>query len=575
MSVAPAKCSQQRYARVLIVVALAFIDAAAHAQSIAPSQIAPGDAATLARQKPIFRFPAQQGLKPPAGSEDIRLTIRDLQIESELPETITPKSDQGLIIGQEVTAADIYHFASALQDIALSRGYPLVRVIIPPQDFDPVNGTMRIRIISGFVERIDVSALPRRVRRVVAKAVSPLVGVNALQAHDLERRLVIASDTAGLDLRSTLSPGSVAGATILLLTGQHRPAQGALSVDNRQGSALGGAQNTLSLAANSMLGLGEQVVVTLAAPVLDIDWSRGLRRYAALSFGLPIGRNGLKFGGMILFSASRPEISSQLALPIESEYHRASLYLAYPVLLTRRARMTAQVSIETGLEETATTLLGPKIPLSRDKTRVIKAEVAGSHPLPRGARAEYVVEYARGFGGFGARTARDASVLLPLSRFGADARFNRASADASLTIPLKGPFSSHLLLRGETGFGDPLLRSMQESFATPDLISGLEGGSGAGDDLYGGRLELRGDWSVNTVRVAPYAFGAWAKAHLALPLANEAAATVARSAGAGLRLTLPLQPTVPIFLNLEWSRTNRIGLNPASSRVRSSVGLRF
>lgn len=517
----------------------------------------------------------QQGLNPPTGSDAIRLTVRDLRIDSELPETITVRSDQALPIGREISAAEVYRFARALQDRVLDQGYPLARVIIPPQDMDAAQAVVRIRIISGFVEAIDVSALPPRVRGIVQQMLAPVAGQRAMRAHELERRLVIAGNTAGLDLRSALTPGRQIGATVLLLSGQHRLVQGALSVDNRQGSELGGVQTTMSIAANSALRLGEQLVISLAAPLSDVTWSQGLRRYASVSAKLPIGRDGLHAGSTIIFSASKPRVSGQASLQFESEYRLASLFLAYPLLLKRNSQMTVQLSLEAAFEQTATTLLGPRIPLSEDRTRVVRAQVSGFHALPQDRRIDYSIEFTKGFSGLGARAISDASVLLPLSRLGADASFHRLSGDVKLTSPVAGQISAYLLLRAATGFGAPLLRSEQESFATPDLISGLQGGSAAGDDLYGGRFELRGEWEYGSSRIIPYAFGALATAHLAQPLATELAHVQAGAAGAGIRLAVSPKGALPMFLTAEWAHIDRVGIEPRRSRVTVSFGARY
>lgn len=557
------------------VIGLASLAASAAAQGVAPSQIVPGDAATVLQAKPPLRFPVQQGLKPPAGSDAIRLTVRDLRIESDLPESITVRSELALPIGREISAADVYRFASALQDRVLDRGYPLARVVVPPQDMDAAQAVVRIRIISGFVESIDVSALPASVRGIVRRVLAPVAGQRALRAHELERRLVIAGNTAGLDLRSALTPGQGIGATVLLLSGRHRSVQGALSVDNRQGAELGGIQTTLSIAANSALRLGEQLVVSFAAPASDLTWSKGIRRYASLSARTPIGSNGLEAGSTIVFSASKPRTAGQASLEIESEYRMETLFLSYPLLLTRNARMSVQISLEAAFEQTATSLLGPRIALSEDRTRVVRAQLSGSHTLPHDRRVDYSIEFANGFGGFGARTASDASVLLPLSRLGADAKFQRLSGDLKLASPVAGRMSAHLLLRGATGFGAPLLRSEQEALATPDLISGLQGGSAAGDDMYGARFELRGDWGRGRSRFMPYVFGAWATAHLEQPLANETANIRARSAGAGVRLAVSPRASLPMAVTAEWSHVGRAGIEPARSRVRLSLGAQF
>ena len=67
------------------------------------------------------------------------------------------------LIGKRVTVAQIFDFATKLQEAYVGAGYLLVRVVVVPQELGE-RARVKIRVIDGFLERIDVSALPSAVR---------------------------------------------------------------------------------------------------------------------------------------------------------------------------------------------------------------------------------------------------------------------------------------------------------------------------------------------------------------------------------------------------------------------------
>jgi hemolysin activation/secretion protein len=193
--------------------------------------------------------------------------------------------------------ADVYGYAAALQAAYLEAGYPLVRVIVPAQDLDRATGSVRVLVVSGFVERIDVDGLPKAVRARVETVLRPLVDREPLLASEFERRLLLAGETSGLTLQSALSPGSRTGGTVLVVAGELRPIQMAVALDNSLSQDIGGEQLTGSVGLNSPLGLGERILLTLAVSPDDVSWSDNtLRRYAALYGQVPVGHSGLSLG---------------------------------------------------------------------------------------------------------------------------------------------------------------------------------------------------------------------------------------------------------------------------------------
>ncbi len=114
-------------------------------------------------------------------------------------------------------------------------------------------------MIDGFIESIDATAVPARVRRSVMARAAALVGRRHLTIGEIEQPLLLAGDTPGLTLTSTLARGREQGGARLLLSGRHRIASGSVSLENGFAPSLGRFGVTAQASLNSALGWGEQI----------------------------------------------------------------------------------------------------------------------------------------------------------------------------------------------------------------------------------------------------------------------------------------------------------------------------
>ncbi len=541
------------------------------AQVPSGSQIPPGE--TVERTGPAaqFSFPAAQGLKAPEGAEAIKFTLGTLTIDGGLPALATQTASLTLQKGAQVSVSDVYAFAGALQQAYLDAGFPLVRVFVPAQDLDKANGNITIRVVSGFVDSVDVSALPARVQKPVQKILAKLIGQSPVTAAALEHRLLLAGETAGLTLRTALAPGDRTGATKLVLTGEHRLVQAAIAIDNRMVKDLGGEQVTASFSLNSLFGQGDRLVTAIAfapdEPSLSED---ALRRYGSVLFSMPVANNGLELGFELVGTSSVPTGDSAL-LALKSNYTKASIFAALPIERRRDRAMSVKLSFDAAYEEQLTGLLGFDIPLFTDRTRVVRANVEGYRSLPSGLVLGYDAQISQGLDGLGARSTDTASFLNPLSRLGADAVFTSANFTLNLQRTFESNTSVLLTLRGTTGFGDPLLRSEQGSIVSADLISGPPSGSDIGDDTIGGRFEVRQNFSFNSVAFSPYFFAAAGQAKLQKPTVLETSLTKAQAAGIGAEIFFRTKSDQRWRTRLEWSQTQFDGPRPDDSNLIVSL----
>lgn len=526
----------------------------AAAQS-SPSQTPPGpDAASTGEVEP-FAFPQAQGTAAPPGAESARFVLRGVTIDGGFEE-LRPKSEAIIApyLGREITVAEFYVVAQAVQNAYFEAGYPLVRVVVPPQEVE-AEGEPRLLVIDGFIESIDVSQAPRAVRARINRVLQRLVGAVRPTSALIERKLLIAGDTAGLELRTILTPGTRTGAAVLVLTGEHSEVDLALSADNRVPDELGGYQATASIALNSVLGGGEQIYLTYAGhPDSNIFSEESRRRYLVFGMTAPFGDDGLTGSLAAEYSSTRPE-GDLAPLMLGSEYYRVGASFSWPAVQSVRHTVVPYVSFDATSEFQSTHIVDPAVTLSADRTRVLRVGVQGSSAFSTN-RIAYGAELSRGLTAFGARTAADATILKPLSRLGADADFTKLEARLDLTINAGPNAAIRASVRAQSALGNPLLRSEQFSPLDDRGVSGPPPGAMVGDSGVAVRLEYEHAIDLSHgMSAAPYVFVSDAQVSLEQPSVLESAETNMNEVGVGLRFALPTSDDARTgaTLALEWS----------------------
>lgn len=483
-------------------------------------------------------FGGAPGLGAPAGAETLTIAIGSVEIEGAFPRMAEAnRAAVARLTSGRIRASEIFEAAQALEAAYARAGFVLARVVLPAQELRD-GGRLRLVVVDGFVERIDTDAVPRAVRGRTDRVVSPLVGRRGLRLEEIERALLIAGDTFGLALDSTLARGDAPGATQLVLEGQHRTVSGFVGADRGLSRDLGEFTLDAGAEVNGVLGLAETLYLRFSAhPDGSALGATPRMRTMAAGAVVPVGRNGLTFTVEGVESRTTPQRAGP---PVTSQFERLSLRLTYPVIRTRARTLTARLAFD--LQDDAQDVLGAagRIPVYRDRLRVVRLGATGAQTLGAGGQVEVDATLSLGLDGFGARTAAEATPALPLSRQGADAGFSKLALSVSMVRPLGARVVGAINLRGQTSFGAPLLKSEQISLAGAGLVSGLEPGSVVGDSGWVLRGELRMPIKVDAapvpLQLTPYAFGAAGELFLHRPTALEQASTQVASIGVGLEM---------------------------------------
>lgn len=284
--------------RVLVVV-LAAVGMAGPAFAQTASQITPPSYAPPARTRPQapLALPADTLREAPAGSDAVFLTPSQLEVSGGALDPDTLAALRARLVGKRISVADIFAAASEAESAEARRGRVLVRVVVPQQELAD-GAVLRLAVVAGFVERVDVSRVPAGVRGRVAALLVGLAGRHDVTLGAIERRLTLAGDVPGVTLRSTLAAGVQPGGTVLAIDATWRPVSVFATIDNTLPDALGRAAYGIGADFNAVLGAGELIYLRASGlpntgretSILD---PTPRNRALAAGIVLPLGHDGL------------------------------------------------------------------------------------------------------------------------------------------------------------------------------------------------------------------------------------------------------------------------------------------
>jgi hemolysin activation/secretion protein len=562
---------------VAVIVAYPF---ASLSQEVAPSQVTPQTLRPAATNTPGgLLLSGGAGLQAPAGAERLSVIVGRLAIEGAfggLDRETHAFADS--VEGKRVTVARIYELAYALEQAYARAGFVLARVAVPPQKLND-HGTLRIVVVDGFIERVQVDSLPERVRAVVASRMASLVGQRHITLDEIERRLLTAGDVPGLQLRSTLARGATPGGALLVLEGTHQLVTGTVSVDDLLPASLGTWSYGANVALNSPFGFGEQFYASASAggnPGLIFSPTSPLRVLGA-GIVLPLGLDGWTINPEYTYSRTNPKVPIG-GLANIGHFSRFALRTSYPLIRTR-----TQTFILTGAFEYISQSISLPLfdtDLDRDSYGVLRAGAAYESALPwwnETLQASATLSH-----GTGGRSATDAATSgVPLSRQGAGPLFYKANIDAHVTQPLPEGFRVDLIGRGQTSFGKPLLISEQLSLDGPSAVSAYPSGSLNVDEGGTLRAEMSRPFAIQgfvfPMVLSPYGFGAFGSGLLHDPTVAEVAVVHAGAVGVGIRsdINMPagyLSPSLGLEVARQFSNLPSLA---HAWRVNVSISTRF
>lgn len=577
------------------------------ASSQTASQITPPSfRPSLQSQGGSLVIPEGLGLDAPAGADKLSVQVRSVQVDGTLPslsdrtQTIVAR-----LSGRTVTAAEIFAAARELEQAYVGAGFALVRVVLPAQNL--ANGAdVRLVVVDGFIERVDVSALPPEIRARIASVLAPLIGERGISLRTIERKILLAGDTPGTILRSTLAGGTVPGATVLMVEARYKPVTGSVAVDNVLAQALGTYTSSFGLDMNSPTGNGELLYLRASgAPYTGGNaaflGSDPRNRALAVGLILPLGYDGLTMNLEATDSRATPRAVAG-GLGFTSNFSRYSARVRYPLIRSRSFTLNAEAAFD-AQEERLTVIRPVEAPLSLDRLRIARTGGDFLWVTPTDGVVTGRLIGSFGVNDLGARDRPPAgSNLEPLSRQGARPEFQKLEATLAYNQPLAEHLTLDLRARGQTSFNQALPRSEQIGLANLSGLSSFDAGLFQGDEGYVVRAEIQfpfltpftlpfwlpsipaqlgsglptSETTAGIVVASPYGFGAFGTTRQQRPTALEQSITRAAAYGLGIRFALaPEASFTNASASVEYGRSERSDRLPTDDRITFTVALQF
>ncbi len=516
------------------------------------------------------------GAPIPEGADRLFVTVGRVQIEGALPQMDAANAAFiERLAGKRVAVSEVFAATNRLENAYTNAGFVLSRVVLPQQTLRD-GGILRIVVIDGFIERIDTQKVPAQARERVEATTRPLIGKRGIKLKQIERALLLAGDTFGIRLASTLSPGDAEGATILTLDGQFKQYTGSFGFDNTLSDELGPVNLSLGLEVNGALSLGETFYFRAGGAPTRYFSDDAKYRILAAGAVVPIGYDGLTFNAEYTSSKARPDADF---IPNESEFERLSLRLFYPWVRSRRYNLSSQLILDR-VSDSQDILIGSfKLPVYDDDLSVLRATLDGTWNYDNGAFVQASAILSRGLDAFGA-SASVGPNDAPLSRQGASAEFTKLVLSAQYSRPLNANWSLSLNGRVQSSFGEPLVTSEQLSVASSSELSAFDAGDLRGDDGWVVRAELGRSQQISVADFPlifkPYVFGAYSKLGIEQPTFFEQSTTKAYAYGLGIDLfTIEDSTYRSGSIRVEYGRGERDDLGEDGNRFSIIASRRF
>ena len=504
----------------------------AKAASPAPSQVTPETFAPKpALSKSAPDLPQAAPLATPAGAQGLTFRLRRIVVSGAFAELESATADLTRPFeGKQITVAQLFALATAVEKLYSQAGYPLVRVNIPPQKLQE-GGDARFEVIDGFIETISLDAVPERARGLVSARIDALVKKKHLKYSELERAVLLAGDVVGLRLRSALARGKSPGGVILVLEGDARLVSASLGSDNNLPDSLGSWQWNARLSLNNALGLGEQAYLSLAS-----GYALGLNgfpmsplRTLGAGFIAPLGKDGFTVNPEITQSLTRP--APEGGPPNAGEFDRFALRGSFPIERRHDETLTLTGAVEAVKQQ----IIGAGVAISEDRYAAARVGANWQGAAFWGAPVQADVQVSQGLGG------QEPDSAHPGSRAGARPVFSKVTGDVRLSQPVGGDVRFDFAARAQTVFRRPMLASEQFSLDGADGVSAFTQGAFSVDEGEVTRLEASRPVALpiaaGALSLSPYLFAAQGYGVLLQPTGVEPGHISAVALGLGARLS--------------------------------------
>jgi hemolysin activation/secretion protein len=288
-------------------------------------------------EKPAPDIRLEQGGVPPTqASDSVKITVNALRVTGQ---SIYSEAEliaiAGFGQGGQLTLTELRAMASKIADHYHRNGYFVAQAFLPPQDIK--NGAVTITVIEGRYGNI---TLRNQTNLSDALANGLLEGLNngdTIAIAPLESRLLLLSDTPGVNVKSTLIPGTAVGTSDLIVdVTQGKRVSGSVEADNAGNRYTGEYRLGATVNINNPAGRGD------VASLRVLTSGSGLN-YARASYQMQFG----KATAGVAYAALNYRLGEEFSyLNAHGTAEIASIYGSYPLIRSRNTNLYALLAYD-------------------------------------------------------------------------------------------------------------------------------------------------------------------------------------------------------------------------------------
>lgn len=250
-------------------------------------QLTPLQKFTLPQAEPLPKTLPAQGLAPRSNAkvwvQSFQFSGNQLLSTPQLSATLAP------FTGRDLFFEELQGAANTIATAYREAGW-IVRVFLPEQEISA--GVITLQVVEARFAGVRHEGTPSkrlRANQLEGWFTSRQLTGQALNAHFLDRAMLLADDLPGLRVSGTLAPGNTDGETALVLqTTDEAFIDGNVGLDNQGARSTGSNRSSANVNINSPGGRGDLLS-------LNLLHSQG-SDYGRVAFTTPVGHNGLRLG---------------------------------------------------------------------------------------------------------------------------------------------------------------------------------------------------------------------------------------------------------------------------------------
>ena len=239
-------------------------------------------------------------------------------------------------VGQELTIGELKDVAGRIAQYFRDHDFVVANVYIPAQALK--DGIVEIAVMPGKYSGVDIRNHSRLTKGTADRFLRTIKTGDYVKRSQLERTLLLLSDTAGISIKAVLTPGQDPGTTQLVVDIYNAArVSGYISANNFGNHYTGSNQRNLNLSLNDLSGRGDVLSVSGG------DTCSGMENYS-LDYMVPYGSRGWRLG--VNYSHQNYTLNDQYG-PLEANGMNQTfgIYAQYPIVRSRNYDLYGQIGL--------------------------------------------------------------------------------------------------------------------------------------------------------------------------------------------------------------------------------------